>query len=176
MYREQCSSVWTKLAWVSGLPKGLGERGFYTGEWGGGEEKGSWMLRSALIFGGNTGWNSIVRYVAWCMHWLKRRSISCVTDSWSLGGKLAETLLTPSWHTGKTCDRISSPCLTLFRIPVVDTERFFLGGTIMGTISRTALSGCFLLSLLLIHVASRPHVNSNAAAVKTDAPIIGSLV
>ena len=101
MYREQCSSVWTKLAWVSGLPKGLGERGFYTGEWGGGEEKGSWMLRSALIFGGNTGWNSIVRYVAWCMHWLKRRSISCVTDSWSLGGKLAETLLTPSWHTGK---------------------------------------------------------------------------
>ena len=72
---------------------------------------------------------------------------------------------------------ISSTCLSPFRIPVViDTERFFLGGTIMGTISRTAFSGCFLLSLLLIHVASRPHVNSNAAAVKTDAPIIGSLV
>lgn len=45
----------------------------------------------------------------------------------------------------------------------------------MGTILRTAFSGCFLLSLLLIHVASRPHVNSNAAAVKTDAPIIGIL-
>ena len=47
----------------------------------------------------------------------------------------------------------------------------------MGTISRTAFSGCFFLSLLLIHVASRPHVHSNPAAViKTDAPIIGSLV
>ena len=72
---------------------------------------------------------------------------------------------------------ISSTCLSLFRIPVViDTERFFLGGTIMGTISRTAFSCVFLLSLLLIHAASRPHVHSNAAAVKTDAPIIGSLV
>ena len=46
----------------------------------------------------------------------------------------------------------------------------------MGTISRTAFSGVFFLSLLLIHVASRPHVHSNAAAVKTDAPIIGSLI
>ena len=96
------------------------------------------------------------------------------------GGKLADTLLKPS--TGKTCDksyeRISSTCLSLFRILVViDTERLSLGGTIMGAISRTAFnSGVFFLSLLLIHVASRPHVNSNAAAVKTDAPIIGSLV
>ena len=31
--------IWPK-AWVSGLPKGLGERRFYTGEGGGGEEKG----------------------------------------------------------------------------------------------------------------------------------------
>ena len=46
----------------------------------------------------------------------------------------------------------------------------------MGAISRTAFSAVFFLSLLLIHVASRPHVNSNAAAVKTDAPIIGSVV
>ena len=93
--------VWTKLGWVSGLPKGLGERRFYTGEWGGGEEKGSWVLWSTLIFGGDAGWNSIVRYVAWCVHWLKRHSISCVTDSWSLGGKLAETLLTSKLAHGK---------------------------------------------------------------------------
>ena len=56
----------------------------------------SWMLWSTLIFGGDAGWNSIVRYLAW---WLKRRPIYCVTDSWTLGGKLADTLLTPSWHT-----------------------------------------------------------------------------
>ena len=125
---------------------------------------GESYVRSALRSGSNG-----VQYLAWQI--LEARGKTC----WHI----ADTKLAHGKNMWQKSYKlyISSTCLSPFRIPVViDTERFFLGGTIMGTISRTAFSGCFLLSLLLIHVASRPHVNSNAAAVKTDAPIIGSLV
>ena len=121
-------------------------------------------VRCALR-GGSTG----VQYLAWQILVARRKTCWHIADTKLAHGK-------NMWQKSYKL-YISSTCLSLFRIPVVIvTERFFLGGTIMGTISRTAFSGCFLLSLLLIHVASRPHVNSNAAAVKTDAPIIGSLV